>query len=368
MSDSIIRAANRTDLDTLVAIENACFVSDRLSRRSLKRFLESTRDIVLLAESEGEVVGYVLVLLRRGTRLARLYSIAVLDQARGSGLGACLVHAGEEAAAERGCVDMRLEVRRDNHAAIALYRRLGYRVFGSLPAYYEDDEDALRLQKRIRAWQGDGRFPKVPYFPQSTEFTCGPACLLMALASIDPEFVPGLESELSIWREATTIFMASGHGGCGPHGLALAAARRGFSAEVFVNQQGPLFVSGVRKPSNKLLLEQIHEFFVQDCYRQKIPIVYDSLTVDEIEARLLKGFLPLVLISHYRLRRQKAPHWVVITAVDDEFVYLHDPDVDDTPEETVLDNQYIPIERWVFEGMSRFGQANLRAAVLVGPS
>lgn len=366
MSGLIIRAATPSDLAVLVEIEKSCFQRDRLSRRSFKRFLDSPGDILLVAEREGEVLAYVLVLLRRGTRLARLYSIAVLEGARGHHLGERLMRAGEEQAKQRGCVDMRLEVRRDNEPAIALYRRLGYRNFGQISAYYEDDEDAIRFQKRIRAWPGDGRFPDVPYFPQSTEFSCGPACLLMAMCSLDPDFRPGLQAELEIWREATTIFMTSGHGGCGPHGLALAAVKRGFDARIYVNQCGPLFVDGVRKASNRELLSRIHEFFVADCRRHDIPLAYGSLSVSDIEAQLLNGYLPLVLISHYRLTREKAPHWVVVTGVDEEFVYLHDPHIDDSPEHTALDHQYMPVERSVFEGMSRFGQANLRAVVLIG--
>src|SRR3546814_2094248 len=41
--------------------------------------------------------------------------------------------------------------------------------------------------------------------------------------------------EIRIWREATTIFMTSGHGGCDPYGLAVAANRRGFHAKVYVS-------------------------------------------------------------------------------------------------------------------------------------
>ena len=40
--------------------------------------------------------------------------------------------------------------------------------------------------------------------------------------------------------------MTSGHGGCHPLGLALAARQRGFSAETWINLQQPLFVDGVR--------------------------------------------------------------------------------------------------------------------------
>src|SRR6516162_8974963 len=85
----------------------------------------------------------------------------------------------------------------------------------------EDGGDALRFEKRL--------VPNLralavapPYFHQTTEFTCGPACIMMALAWADRKFKPAPAFEFQLWREATTIFMTSGPGGCGPYGMAVA--------------------------------------------------------------------------------------------------------------------------------------------------
>ncbi|HAQ00126.1 MAG TPA: ribosomal-protein-alanine acetyltransferase, partial [Rhodospirillum rubrum] len=75
---------------------------------------------------------------------------------------------------------------------------------------------------------------RVPLYHQTLEFTCGSACLMMAMHALDSRQPMTRSHEIRLWREATTIFMASGHGGCGPHGLALAAHRRGFEAEIYV--------------------------------------------------------------------------------------------------------------------------------------
>ena len=42
---------------------------------------------------------------------------------------------------------MRLEVRSDNPAAIALYERRGYRRIARLPGFYEDGADGWRYVK-----------------------------------------------------------------------------------------------------------------------------------------------------------------------------------------------------------------------------
>jgi ribosomal protein S18 acetylase RimI-like enzyme len=46
---------------------------------------------------------------------------------------------------------MRLEVHESNAAAIARYRKSGYRQFGCHAAYYGDGGDALRLEKPLGA-------------------------------------------------------------------------------------------------------------------------------------------------------------------------------------------------------------------------
>jgi hypothetical protein len=59
---------------------------------------------------------------------------------------------------------------------------------------------------------------------------------------------------------------------------------------------------------------------------------------------------------------------VTLCAIDDQFVYIHDPDIDMEEGETVADKQYLPIDRKVFERMARYGrQVPLQAAVILGP-
>ena len=59
------------------------------------------------------------------------------------------MRAAESYAARRGCRALRLEVRKDNSAAIALYQERGFRPFGEYPDYYEDGAAASRLEKRL---------------------------------------------------------------------------------------------------------------------------------------------------------------------------------------------------------------------------
>src|SRR5690606_31146863 len=142
MMSAMLRDATLDDLDALVALEARCFASDRLSRRSFRRMIARKTSALVVAEVDGALQGYVLVLFHAGAPLARLYSVAVAPAARGGGLGRQLVSAAEERARTNDCVALRLEVRRDNAAALALYHALGYRQFGVQEDYYEDHMDA----------------------------------------------------------------------------------------------------------------------------------------------------------------------------------------------------------------------------------
>jgi ribosomal protein S18 acetylase RimI-like enzyme len=144
-----LRRGRLRDLDALTAIEDAVFTTDNLSRRSFRHFLTSRGATLLVAEESGELAGYLLVLYRPRSKLARLYSIAVAPHVGRRGVGLLLLDAAEEAAQRRGRRFMRLEVHQHNTRAIARYEKSGYRLFGRRRKYYDNGGDALRFEKPI---------------------------------------------------------------------------------------------------------------------------------------------------------------------------------------------------------------------------
>src|SRR5690606_28536646 len=174
----VVRHAARRDLESLVKLEEG-FPGDRISRASLSRLLSRESAVIFVAQAGDEVVGDAIVLFRSGFKTARLYSMIVSPAWRGRGVARSLLAAAEAAARERGSVSLRLEVREDNRPAIALYRNHGYEVVGAASDYYEDGGGAIRMRKRFMP--GGATLLGVPYYPQSLDFTCGPACLMMAM-------------------------------------------------------------------------------------------------------------------------------------------------------------------------------------------
>ena len=362
----LIRHAQLTDLDELVELEKSSFETDRLSRRSFRHWITTNHRALLVADVDKAVVGYVLIIYHPGTRLARIYSLAVATQLRGTGIAKALMLAGEQAANDDGRLYLRLEVSVDNIPAITLYETLGFQKFGIYRDYYQDHKDALRYQKRIRRYRDTLQYRSVHWLRQTTPFTCGPAALMMAMHGLDRAYQPSREEEINLWREATTIFMTSGHGGCHPIGLALAAKRRQFSVEVWINQTGTLFIDGVRSEEKKQVVELVDNCFKREALEQEIKIHYANITQDKLISAFKAGAIPLILISTFLMDRKKVPHWVVMSGFDDDCLYMHDSDPDDG-RQSELDCQFIPIAREDFDRMSCFGKNRLRTAVIIWP-
>lgn len=359
-----IRPAVRADLSALLALENEGFSSDRISSRSFRRFLKQPQDILLVAEaSAGDVLGYGLLLRRSGTRLARLYSLVVSERARGQGVGRQLLAALEAEAQEAGSRFIRLEVRTDNTGAISLYRNSGYRVLGERHGYYEDGGDALQMEKRLHS--SHKRPSHLPYYSQSTPFTCGPAALMMALHQQDRRRPLNRAEEIRIWREATTVYMTTGVGGTSPFGLAVAAVRRGFEAQVWASHLDTPFLDSVRSEHKQELMKEVHQGFVEECRDNGVAMVQRDLLLTDIPALLADGWAILILISTWRLNRNKAPHWVWLVDVDEHHAFLNDPDIDEDFQQSEIDNQFMPVSFDELDAMTRYGKQRYRAAVMV---
>jgi len=360
----MIRPATLDDIPRLVEIEKACFESDRLNRRNFRYMLTKGHAETLVAEQEGRIEGYVMVLFHRGTSLARLYSIAVSGGARRSGLGRELVAATEAVALAHDCIYMRLEIRVDNTPSLQMFERLGYQQFGRFFQYYDDLFDAVRLEKRLVRNLPPSMTP-VPYYQQTLDFTCGPAALMMAMKALDDATELSRHLELRLWRESTTIYMTSGHGGCGPYGLALAAYHRGFAVEIYVKEGEALFVDSVRSTDKKEVIRLVEEDFLDEISHLPIRLHYHRLRLAEIIRALDAGAIPVILISSYRIYKEKFPHWVVVTGHDDRYIYFHDPYIDVEKGKTFTDCVNMPILHKEFERMAQYGKSGQHAALIL---
>ncbi len=86
-----------------------------------------------------------------------LGNVAVVPALRRRGVGRTLMEALILQAERQNLAFLTLEVRRSNHAAIALYSGLGFRQAGVRPGYYTaPKEDALLLTLYFNGEEGNG--------------------------------------------------------------------------------------------------------------------------------------------------------------------------------------------------------------------
>jgi ribosomal protein S18 acetylase RimI-like enzyme len=148
MPEGRVRRARRGDLPGLLALESL-FPTDRLNRASFRHLLTRGHADVLVYARGAEVLGNAVVLYRRGSHRARLYSLVTHPAHRGQGIGQQLLTAAERVARRRGCEQIHLEVRPTNHTAIRLYQKRRYEIERRVVRFYEDGTDALRLAKPL---------------------------------------------------------------------------------------------------------------------------------------------------------------------------------------------------------------------------
>lgn len=142
-----LRRADIGDALGILALEQH-FPSDRMSLRNVRYLLRSPAARVWVVRTDA-VIAALILLTRRNSKVARIYSVVVSPAARGQGLAQRLVRAAEREARNSGCERIALEVRQDNAAARGLYAHLGYKPSALLRGYYDDGADGLRLQKTL---------------------------------------------------------------------------------------------------------------------------------------------------------------------------------------------------------------------------
>ncbi|MFN3659902.1 MAG: GNAT family N-acetyltransferase [Brevinematales bacterium] len=148
------RQATIDDLDRVVYIEKSSFSPDEaFGRRQILYLLSNQRgsvfsEILLWGE---EMVGWACWLGRGGSRVIRLYSIALLPSYQGKGIAEeyLRMRLTKFALSYSFC---HLEVRVSNERACALYTRLGFTVKERLEGYY-GDEDGYRMRLDLRVYK-----------------------------------------------------------------------------------------------------------------------------------------------------------------------------------------------------------------------
>jgi len=141
-----IENANWRDLGDLRRIEQVCFPKDAWPLLDLLAVLTYPNLVRLKAVHEGRMIGFVAG-DRKSDQLAWIATIGVLPEFRGQGIASALL---KECETRLDVARIRLNVRRENKAALRLYEDFGYRWIDTWPRYYNDGSAALIYEKVLR--------------------------------------------------------------------------------------------------------------------------------------------------------------------------------------------------------------------------
>lgn len=132
-------------LDSLAELEKICF-SQPWSRQALADELENDSAFFFVAETDGEVSGYVGLMITSGQ--SYITNIAVFPKFRRMGIAKMLFERLFSIAEKCDLEFISLEVRPSNYNAISLYKSLGFEEIGLRKRFYRNPtEDALIMTK-----------------------------------------------------------------------------------------------------------------------------------------------------------------------------------------------------------------------------
>ncbi len=128
-----IRRFKTEDITDIVEIEEEAFPKTAYSRETILSYARRLPDNFMVIETDTGIVGYMIFDIS-----GHIHSTAVKPTHRRKGFGKMLFMHALRCAKSR----LWLEVRSRNTQAVRFYKRMGMKIVGKIPNYYEGD-DAL---------------------------------------------------------------------------------------------------------------------------------------------------------------------------------------------------------------------------------
>jgi hypothetical protein len=157
---------------------------------------------------------------------------------------------------------------------------------------------------------------RLDFWSQSFPFSCGPAALGGVLSLLGWPTPPDRRlAEIEIWRESTAVACPGAH----PLGLALAARRRRFAAEVHWSGPRPWLWAHIRSRHERFRLRdyvEVETFLARQCATEGVSIRRSDLPPGRLEAGLL-----LSTASEGK-DSEPVPHWVGLLPKSGGFLVL----------------------------------------------
>jgi ribosomal-protein-alanine N-acetyltransferase len=135
-----VKPCRSTDLPRVAALLQCCPEAAAWTAVSLKEIIDQNPRYFFLAIQDCETVGFISG--RRILEEGEILNMAVEPRTRRKGVARALLGALLEEFRREEVLQVFLEVRESNAAAIAFYRKSGFEKTGKRPRYYREPEEA----------------------------------------------------------------------------------------------------------------------------------------------------------------------------------------------------------------------------------
>jgi len=170
---------------------------------------------------------------------------------------------------------------------------------------------------------------KIPYYAQSAEFTCGPACVLMIFKLFNPHLKLNRTLEFEVWRQCNMI----GVRGADPFGMSVPLLDAGYEVRLATQRKRmidpDLWRRRLREHSFTLEEVSLAVFGIAENRKRALgrglTVEYRRLTVERVARSFSEGFIPIALVHMGVVHQLDIPHWVVVTDVGEDHVAFNDP-------------------------------------------
>jgi len=152
-----LRQFRPSDIDKVMYI-NQVSLPENYSSYFFMDLFEQFPETFIVAEGDGEIMGYIMCRVETGLpsfrsfdipKRGHIISIGVLPQYRNRGVGRALVQKALQAMTKYKAKECYLEVRVSNLPAINLYEKLGFKVTKIAKSYYADGENAYMMTRPL---------------------------------------------------------------------------------------------------------------------------------------------------------------------------------------------------------------------------
>ncbi len=116
-----IRLANKEDLPMLLELEKTCIKEETFHEKQWIYLLSRAKSLVLVALIDKNVIGTMVILLRKHISNARIYILNVHPAFRRRGIGGSLIDTALKLLKEREFKKVTIETGINNRAALNLY-------------------------------------------------------------------------------------------------------------------------------------------------------------------------------------------------------------------------------------------------------